>query len=147
MQMNRSAIQSYLKFAYYVRHNLPEILNVPVIVSVMSRIGQINLHTLRTAVRWGYGPVLRVVPLVGACGEFTPNIHSNEIRISNILVRNFENGRGGHRIARGRNVHVVGVTILHELIHWGDDQNGIDRPGEEGEEFERAVYGAVVPCY
>ena len=41
-------------------------------------------------------------------------------------------------------VYLVGVTILHELTHWGDDQDGVDRPGEEGEEFEIKVYGKVI---
>jgi hypothetical protein len=146
MQMSRADIRSYPKLAYYVKNNLSEILAVPVIVSAIQRIGQINLPTLRQTLRWGHGPTLRVAPLVGACGEFTPNTHSNEIRISNIVVRDFEAGRGIRRTIYGRNVYAVGVTILHELIHWGDDQNGIDRPGEEGLEFERAVFGAVVPC-
>jgi len=34
----------------------------------------------------------------------------------------------------------LGVTLLYELVHW----DGIDRPGEEGEEFERLVYGSVI---
>jgi len=39
---------------------------------------------------------------------------------------------------------LTGVTILHEFTHYGDDQDGEDIPGEEGEHFEKAVYGKVV---
>lgn len=58
-------------------------------------------------------------------------------------MQEFENG-GGIRKARNGNVYLIGVTLLHELIHWCDDQDRIDRPGEEGEEFENLVYGNVI---
>jgi len=80
---------------------------------------------------------------MGAYGEFEPGIGSNEISIERLLVVDFEAGRGMRVVGAG-SVPLVGVTLLHELVHWGDDQDGIDRPGEEGEEFERAVYGRVV---
>jgi hypothetical protein len=35
-------------------------------------------------------------------------------------------------------------VLLHELVHWGDDQDGVDRPGEEGKEFERRAYGTAI---
>ena len=55
MQMSRADIRSYPKLAYYVKNNLSEILAVPVIVSAIQRIGQINLPTLHQALRWGMG--------------------------------------------------------------------------------------------
>lgn len=65
------------------------------------------------------------------CGEFTPNSKSNELRISKSLVDEFEKSAGAAKITR-----LVGATILHELVHWGDDQDGKDIPGEEGNLFE-----------
>lgn len=59
------------------------------------------------------------------------------------MVDEFEAGKG-KRVARAGDVYLVGVTLLHELVHWGDDQDGIDRPGAEGEEFERLIYGSVI---
>ena len=41
---------------------------------------------------------------------------------------------------------LIGATMLHELAHWGDDQDGKDIPGEEGNMFETAAYGMVIPC-
>ncbi len=143
MRMLPVDIKSYPRLAYYVRNDLPQIMRVPSIVAAMSRIGQLNRAKLSMAVRWNYGPQIRVTPLVGAYGEFTPNISSNEIRIDTNVVRNFEAGRG-RRVARAGNVYLVGVTLLHELVHWGDDQDGVDRPGEEGAEFERLIYGSVI---
>jgi len=36
------------------------------------------------------------------------------------------------------------VTAQHELVHYFDDQGGVDYPGEEGELFEKAVWGKVI---
>lgn len=38
----------------------------------------------------------------------------------------------------------IGVTILHEYVHYGDNLDGVDYPGEEGELFEIDVYGEIV---
>lgn len=75
------------------------------------------------------------------CGEFTPSSKSNELRISKSLVDEFEKSGGA-----AKTTLLVGATILHELAHWGDDQDGIDIPGEEGSLFEKAAYGHVIPC-
>jgi hypothetical protein len=67
------------------------------------------------------------------------------VRVDELIFREFEADRGVAHAAAGR-VYVLGVTILHELVHWGDDRDGVDREDEEGEEFERLVYGGVIPC-
>ncbi len=143
MKMTASDIRTYPKLAYYVKENLPEIINVPIIVSALNRIGQINEMNLRLALVWGSNPTLKITHIAGGYGEFTPNTNSNEIRIDKAMVEEFEAGTG-KREARAGKVYLVGVTILHELVHWGDDQDGIDRAGEEGEEFEQMVYGSVI---
>ncbi len=77
--------------------------------------------------------------------EFLPGAGANTLSIVERLFIDFEAGRGVAPVGHSR-VYVLGVTLLHELVHWGDDQDGVDRAGEEGEEFERTVYGGVVPC-
>ena len=47
-------------------------------------------------------------------------------------------------INTGKLVYLVGVTLLHELAHWADDQDGVDTSGEEGELYEKDVYGKLV---
>ena len=39
------------------------------------------------------------------------------------------------------------ATLLHELVHWGDWQDGKDQDGEEGNLFEIAAYGEVLGKY
>jgi len=144
MKMTHADIVAYPRFARYVRKSIPEIIHVRPIVRAMQEIGQINRATLQRAVKWGQGPDINITPLAGAYGQFTPNVGSNEIRIDKGVVEDFEAGRGVRRTSRGRKVFLVGVTLLHELIHWGDDKDGIDRPGEEGNEFEIRIYGKII---
>lgn len=143
MKLTLTDQKAFPAFAYYVRVNIPQVICVPAIVSAMDRIGQLNKAKLTQALKWGNGPSIKITKLVGAIGEFTPDIGSNEIRIETAIVKEFEGGKG-RRVAKAGNVFLVGVTLLHELVHWGDDQDGVDRPGEEGEEFEKLVYGKVI---
>ena len=143
MKMSAADQASFPKLKYYVRNNLPQVANIPIIRGAMLEIAQLNHSKLKAALAWGNEPTLKVTILAGAFGEFTPDIGSNEIRLDTRMVQEFEAGRGLRNAKAGR-VFLVGVTILHELTHWGDDQDGVDRPGEEGEEFEIKVYGRVI---
>ncbi len=143
MQISASDQTAFPKLKQYVKNEIPKLVQLPIIRAAMFDIGQINHAMLLKVLKFGQGPMLKVTPLIGAVGEFTPDIGSNEIRLDTDMVKEFEAGRGLRNAKAGR-VFLVGVTILHELVHWGDDQDGIDRPGEEGEEFERRVYGKVI---
>jgi len=143
MKMSPADQTKYPKLKQYASKSIPEVIKVPSIVHAMNKVGQLKRQRFKTAITWGQGPLLKITPLVGAYGEFTPNTGSNEIRIQTQIVEDFEKGRGVKKSRAGK-VYLVGVTLLHELVHWGDDQDGADRPGEEGEEFEKLVYGWVI---
>lgn len=143
MWLDPADAKTYQNVAEYMSRKLPTAYKEPSIAYALRKVGQFNRIKLRQALRWGQQPTVVVTNLVGAYGEFTPNIGSNEIRVNTATAQEFENG-GGIRKARNGNVYLIGVTLLHELIHWCDDQDRIDRPGEEGEEFENLVYGNVI---
>jgi hypothetical protein len=113
------------------------------IVAAFNKIGGVSKKTIENALRWYHGPEIKVTALYGAYGEFTPDSKSNEIRVDAKVVQDFEAGKS-QRVARAGGVYLLGVTLLHELIHWADDQDGVDRPGEEGEQFEKLMYGNVI---
>lgn len=143
MWLDPTDAKTYQNLAEYMSRKLPTAYKEPSIAYALQKVGQFNRIKLRQALRWGQQPTVVVRNLGGAHGEFTPNIGSNEIRVNTATVQEFESG-GGIRKARNGNVYLIGVTLLHELIHWCDDQDRIDRPGEEGEEFENLVYGNVI---
>jgi hypothetical protein len=143
MQMSAADQRLYPRTATYLKNDLPPAARIPAIIHAMRTVGQVSRAALTRALSWGQGPSIKVAPLIGRYGEFTPGVGSHEIRVAATLVASVEAGRGV-LVARAGNVSLLGVTLLHELVHWGDDQDGVDRPGEEGEEFERLVYGRVI---
>lgn len=133
------------KSTRYLKHELPKVIDIPVIVSAMRTTGQLNKTQFRNALKWGTNPVIRVVPGLDACGSFTPTPGNNTIEIRESIFTDFEAGRGYLR-ARAGNVPALGVNVLHEMVHWGDNLDGVDRPGEEGDEFEMLVYHVNLGC-
>jgi hypothetical protein len=145
MRMSNDDMQRFHQLRYYVSVNIPVVRNVvPIIQEIRKQAGTIDTDTIKDALVWGKGPVIKVVKDLGAFGEFTPDIGSDEIRIDEDMVKEFEAGKGLRHTPKGQLVYLVGVTLLHELTHWADDQDGVDTPGEEGEAFERAIYGGVI---
>ena len=143
MQLSREDIRKYPKFAKYVSLRIPEVAQVMVIVNKIKELaGTITVTKIKEALEWGKGPMVKVADLPDTTnGEFTPDIHSNEIRINRKRVEQFEAGRGLEAAANGKLVYIVGTILLHELTHWADDQDGVDTAGEEGKAFEQGIYG------
>lgn len=156
MQMDPNDIKTFKAFYRYVSVNIPEVSTVGVIIEAMRDLsGKVDSATIKGALKWGQGPTIKIVKNLGADGEFTMGVKSQEIRINHQRVQDFEDGAKGKtkkhlgRTKYGKLVYMVGVTLLHELTHWADDQDGVDDPvpgdptNEEGWAFEKAVYGRV----
>jgi hypothetical protein len=144
MIMSRADQTRFPKFTKYVRYSLPTVVNVKSIVAGFAKYGQIDRATLKRALTWGNQPTIVIKPLVDAIGEFDGSVDANVINIETRIVEEFENGHGFRKNKWGANVYLVGVTLLHEMIHWADNLDGTDFPDEEGEQFERDVYGMVI---
>jgi hypothetical protein len=137
-------MKDFPKLRQYVSVALPVVQTVkPIIAAIKKFAGEIDEATIKQALVWGKGPMLKVVEM-DPLGQFTPNSNSNEIRLQKDMVKEFERGKGLRKTASGHLVYLVGVTILHELTHWADDQDGVDTAGEEGELYEKEVYGKVI---
>ena len=134
----------YPSFYKYVRYSLPDVAKVESIRRAFMKYGQLDHAGLKRALKWNEKPTIDVTSLTGAYGEFTPDTGSNVIKIDVDLVKKFEAGTDWVLNKGGSKVHLSGATILHELVHWADDQDGKDYKGEEGELFEKAVYGKVL---
>ncbi len=134
----------FRKFRSYVKYDMPDVAKSWRIRRAFERYGQLDNTSLKRALKWGEEPKIDVTPLTGAYGEFTPTPGNNVIKIDTDLVRKFEAGTDIVSTRSGKDVHLAGATILHEMIHWADNIDGRDYPGEEGEKFERFVYGKVL---
>lgn len=137
--------RAYPRCAAYIRNTLPNVVNNATIRNAINTTGQLNRAQLTRALTWGHQPTIRVVTMT-SCGRFTPTPGNNVIEIATRVFRDFEAGRGRIRLRRGGTALALEVNILHELVHWGDNLDGVDRPGEEGDEFEMLVYGQNIAC-
>ncbi len=144
MKMIHQDQVKYPKFTQYVRYALPQVVESKAIVAAFQKYGQIDRATLKRALKWDNEPHITIKALVGAVGLFDFSVDANEINIHDGIVQEFEDGHGLRKTKYDKKVYLVGVTLLHELVHWADNLDGIDFPDEEGEQFEKDVYGQVI---
>src|SRR5262245_11829321 len=146
MQMSPEDIKAYAKLQQHVSTVLPALkANNKIIDTIWKLAGTICREDIKDALDWGKGPMVKVADLgPKTLGAFTPGVKSNEIRIATRVVTEVIDGKGQRTTPAGELVELVTVTLLHELTHWADDQDGVDTPGEEGELFEQEVYGKVI---
>ncbi len=135
MRLAKSDEKRFPKLYHYLKVDIPKLARHPRIAKALLKYGQVKNSSLQTVFKYGSGPRIVVTMLVRACGQFTPNTNSHELRLHKSLIDTFEKSSGDRILLK-----TLGATILHELVHWGDDQDGIDYPGEEGELFEKDVY-------
>lgn len=92
---------------------------------------------------YGKGPIINVTPLRdNEEGLFKPNEKSNILNINKNTVNWLESTEG---IETDVALFIVGVTILHEFAHYGDDLSGNpDKDREDGDVFEKLAYGKKV---
>jgi hypothetical protein len=145
MQMTPREISNNSKLTQHVSTILPTYQSNQLVIDTMQKLaGKITKDTIKAALVWGQGPTVRVVVLPdGTDGLFNKGMKSNIIFISKKVVEEFVNGKGQRTTPKGELVEKVTITLLHEMTHWADDQDGtVANPGtEEGWEFEKAVWG------
>jgi len=155
MKIDAATIKKYPKFTYYLQVNMPEIANIKAIISVIKKLsGTTSRATIKKALKWGQLPTIKVVPNLVCAGVKAYGCYSwgsDEIKIDEGMVKDFESGKGKAINSEGKKVYLVGATLLHELTHWADAKDGVDDPvpkdptNEEGNAFEKGVYGKVLP--
>lgn len=138
---------TYPKFTKYLKQSMPTVADVPSIVAAFQKFGQIDRTTLKRALKWGELPVINIEPDPDNYGSFNGDVDPELINLDADTVKLFEDGHGVTKTAFNRDIYLIGAKLLHELVHWADFRDGIDYTddgGEEGELFEKAVYGKVL---
>jgi len=157
MRMSPADIRRFPKFHYYISTNMPVVSQVRVIIDTMLALateGQgagaaATRQQIEDALVWNQGPLIRIVLNLQSGGQRVNGLYDptdpEVIQVDQTRVTNFERGRNHRGVtAQGRQVFLVGVTLLHELTHWLDNRDGLDNPLEEGDEYEMRVYGQFV---
>ncbi len=154
MRLHERQIVAYPRFALYVRDELPTFAEMDEIIDTIHGLsGATPRQAIVDALQWGQGPMISVIKRLVCGGGPAYGCYtwgSNQLMINEMTVAEYESGRGLVKVHKGRQVDLIGVTLLHELTHWADAQDGVDDPipddptNEEGDAFERAVYGRVL---
>lgn len=154
MKLSDARIAQYPRFARYVREDVPNLVHAQGVVDAIKKFsGRTPRETIVEALEWGKGPEIIVVKRLVCAGIPSYGCYtwgSDQLHINGMSVSEYEAGRGIVKDLNGLSVPLVGVTLLHELTHWADAQDGVNDPipgdptGEEGNAFERAVFGDVL---
>lgn len=140
----------YPKLTEYLKNQLPKTGEIPKIVNTIKEISGISEEQIINDLKWGHGPALEIIQLdnyssntsdktVGAFDKLLPNT----ILLDIDYVEGLENGTNS-QIEEDGLLFYLGVVILHEYVHYTDNIDGQDFPGEEGEIFEIRAYGQTI---
>jgi hypothetical protein len=154
MRLSPEDIENYPQFARDVRYKIPELIHVKAVVYNLKSQGSLTDAQVRHALKWGTDPLIVITDLShGQCGVpaaygCTRSSNPNQIEIDEETVSNFEAAPyslGVGKNAKGQNVFIVGVTLLHELCHVGKFLAAEDEITEAGAAYESRAYGRVIP--
>ncbi|EPR74065.1 hypothetical protein ADIWIN_0874 [Winogradskyella psychrotolerans RS-3] len=143
--------EDYPKLTEYLKNQLPTIKDNSTIVNAIKAYTDLTTAQIEQHLEWGEGPIVEIVQLDSFCttcnsdtyGLFQSSSNPDTLYIDIDLVNDLENSTPNSVLANSF-AFLVGVTILHEYVHYGDNLDGTDYPGEEGQLFEEDVYGQTV---
>ncbi len=136
----------YPKLTEYLINQLPTIKNNSTIISAIKKYTNLSTTQIQQHLQWGHGPTIRIEQLGTAYGKFKKNADPNSLYLDIDLVNQLENTTPNSSLANAF-AFLIGVTVLHEYVHYGDYNYNRDTwqyPQEEGLLFENDVYGQSV---
>lgn len=139
----------YPKLTEYLKNKMPLLKNNQYIINKLKQYSELSEERIITDLVWGQGPTIYVEQLNGFCADCDEDTYGvfkasqpDRLYIDIdfvVMLENSEPGPQGNALA-----FLLGVTILHEYVHLGDNEDGEDQEGEEGIQFEEATYGESV---
>jgi RHS repeat-associated protein len=146
-EMDPKDYKKYEKLAHYLAYDIQGVLENKKITGALKKYGQFTDKQLEQVFKWGQGPKIVIEKMSGKFGYYAPGSGSKEIHINQDYVEMLEKMPAGKE--RDALLFLIAITIMHETVHYGDDQDGKDYTGavgagEEGNAFEIKAYGKVV---
>ncbi len=149
IEMDPADARNYERLAHYLAYDIQSIAKNRKVMNALMRYGEFRRSDVVKALKWGKGPKLRIATtsLAGRTfttsdyGSFMETIDANILTINKHWVEKLKTATGDDRDAM---LFLIAVTILHEMVHYGDNKDGVDQTGEEGSAFELAAYGQLI---
>jgi RHS repeat-associated protein len=103
--------------------------------SAFLKYGQADAALVQDAMRDGNEPNIVVEDLLNAFGEYRGAMDKTTIYLDKAFLEDYEFCRLSDKL--------LDATVEHESVHYFDDKDGVDYPGEEGNFYEIDVYGEI----
>ncbi|WP_162623300.1 hypothetical protein [Confluentibacter sediminis] len=143
---NSNYATQYPKLTEYLKNQLPTINGNSTIINAIKKYTNLTTTEIEDHLKWGNGPTIRIEQLGSPYGKFKKSTDPNSLYLDIDLVNQLENTTPNSNLANAF-AFLIGVTILHEYVHYGDYNYNGDAwqyPQEEGLLFENDVYGQSV---
>ena len=138
------------KLTEYLKNQMPKVAKIPTITNTIQELTSLTLAQIQEDLQWGKGPTITIIQLdnyseetdentTGAFDKNTPDRLLLDIDYVSALENNTI-----EQYQEDGLLFYLGLVILHEYVHFGDNTDGKDYPGEEGEIFEIKAYGKNV---
>jgi RHS repeat-associated protein len=142
-------IEKYKLVAQYLENGIQGILDNRRIVDALKKHGGFSDKQIREVLTWGKGPTVEPYdlgpldiksPVLG----FTGGLKGNPAPLL-ININMFEELEKAEVKDKEYWLFLIAVTILHESVHYGYNENSLKtKTREEGEDFEKDAYGKVI---
>lgn len=150
--LNSGYETTYPKLTEYLINRLPNVVDIPKIINAIKIITGLPESQIKEDLTWGKGPTIHITQLDNfssrtsdkTVGLFSPN-EPDVVHLDIDYVNELEN-LITDQSQEDAFLFFLGTTLLHEYVHFGDNQDGMQfRDGiEEGKLFEIIVYGEDV---
>ena len=143
---NSNYANLYPKLTEYLKNQLPTLKNNSTIINAIKTYTSQTTAQIQQHLQWGQGPTIRIEQLGTAYGKFKKSTDPDSLYLDIDLVNQLESTTPNSNLANAF-AFLIGVTVLHEYVHYGDyNYNGDfwQYPQEEGLLFETDVYGQSV---
>ena len=132
----------YPKLTEYLKYQLPIIKDNQAIISKIVKYGDLSASIVKEHLEWGKGPEIVINQLGVNLGLFNGN-YPNTLNLDIDLINELENTTPNSKLADAF-AFLVGVTVLHEYVHYSEYTDLSWNNPESGELFEIDTYGQIV---
>ena len=140
--ISKENAERYPKLNAYLYNRIKQITKNQHIMKHLIKYSEQSEDQIKRDFEYGKGPYINVFKFEdNAYGYFDASESKSTLNLDSDYVNMLETSSNlNSEIA----LFIIEVTILHEYVHYGDAQDGIDLTGEEGDQFEIATYGTII---
>ena len=139
---------NYPRLTEYLMNQLPTVGNITKITDAIHDITGLSLADIKRDLQWDNGPTLIIKQLdnhkAGETNDDTVGYFDKDTPDKLYLDVDYVNLVETETSDPDSFIFWIGVVVLHEYVHYGDNLDGEEYPGEEGRIFESRVYGHSV---